>query len=127
MPNREEDKLPDLLQSLRKQGDGFSSPGQDYFEAMAKRSLEQARQPAVRRSLSSRWLAIAASALVLMLAGWWMLKPGDDAASAITAQGSPMSSDELLAEINIEEIDAYISEQIDEFTLELYEEAPLKD
>ena len=127
MPNREEDKLPDLLQSLREQGDGLSSPGGDYFEAMARRSIEQAKKPAVERSLTSRWLAIAASVLVLMLAGWWMLQSVENAATTLTAEEPTMSSDELLAEINIEDIDAYVSEQIDEFTLELYDEAPLKD
>lgn len=127
MPNREEEKLPDLLQSLRTQGDGLFSPGEDYFEAMAARSIAKAKVPAAQRSLTGRWWLMAASVLVLMLAGWWIIQTANNIDPAYAEQETARSSDELLAEINIEDIDAYVSEQIDEFTLELYEEAPSKE
>lgn len=127
MPNREEEKLPELLQALREQGDGLSSPEADYFAALAKRSIAQAKAPATQRFLGGRWLAGAASVLVLMLAGWWMLQPSVSVDEAVAGQATTVSSEEILAEINIDDIDAYVSEQIDEFTQELYEEAPLKE
>ena len=126
MPNSEEDRLPDFLQSLREQGDGLTGPDEDYFSAMATKAMAQAKQPASVRTLGGRWLAVAATVLLLLVAGWWSSREaGTEVLSANS--GAQPSSDELLADINVEEIDAYISEQIDEFTLELYEEVPLKD
>ena len=63
----------------------------------------------------------------LLFAAWWMMQPAEGTDSVIAGQDTTLSSDELLAEINVEDIDAYVSDQIDEFTLELYEEAPIKE
>ncbi len=126
MPNSEENKLPDFLHSLREQGDGLTGPGEDYFSAMATKSMAQAKQPASVRSFGGRWLAVAATVLLLLVAGWWFSRESG-AETLLADTATELTSDELLADINVEEIDAYISEQIDEFTLELYEEVPLKD
>jgi len=127
MPNREQEKLPDLLESLRKQGDGLSGPGEAYFEAIAAKAIAQAKAPAVKRSLRTRWLAVAASVIGLLFATWWIVQPAEGTDPSIAEKDITLSSDELLAEINVEDIDAYVSDQIDEFTLELYEEAPIKE
>ena len=127
MPNREEEQLPDILRALREQGDGLSTPDAAYFEDVAARAMAEARAPARQRSLTGRWLAVAASVLVIMFAGWWALQPAEGRMDATAQATAGQSSEDLLAEVSAEDIDAYISEQIDEFTLELYDEAPLQD
>lgn len=127
MPNRDEDKLPDILRTLREQGDGLTSPGEAYFSNMAAKAIGKGKEPASVRPVAIRWVAVAASVLVLLTIGWWMSGASGEAEIPFAEQTVEMSSDELLAEINVEAIDAYVSEQIDEFTLELYEEVPIKD
>ncbi|MEM6770835.1 MAG: hypothetical protein AAF597_09650 [Bacteroidota bacterium] len=127
MSNKDKEQLPDVLTALKRKGDGFSSPDAAYFEAMADRAIQEAQKPAVRRALSRNWLAVAASVLVLVFAGWWLLNAGAEEGVVVAKAETRPSSDELLAEISIEDIDAYVSEQIDEFTLELYDQVPLKE
>lgn len=128
MPTKDKDQLPDVLRDLREQGDGYLPPGEDYFAALAERSLAAATAPAVVRPVHSyRWLSVAVAVLLLLTAGWFALGLTDSGGDSPVAGSNLPSSDELLAEIDPAEIDDYVSEQIDEFTLELYAEAPLNE
>lgn len=126
MPSNEEDRLPDFLGQMRERGDGYSAPDEDYFNGMAERSLKTAKAPARVRLIGQRWFAVAASVLVLLLAGWWLL-PAASTTGFTVDETVVRSSEELLAEIDPDLIGDYVNEEIDEFTLELYAEAPLKD
>lgn len=126
MLNSEEEKLPEFLRSLRKRGDGLTTPEEAYFSAMAGKAIAASKRSAPVRLLYRNWLAVAASVMLLLVAGWWFSR-GGTGETLQADKAVAQSSDELLSEINVEEIDAYVSEQIDEFTLELYEEASLKD
>jgi len=119
MQSKEE--LPATLQALKIKGDDWQCPDEAYFNTMAEQAMMRANQPPIaRRLLTNHRLAIAASILLLLLAGWW-LKPGIQR-TLIAEYKSTAKSEELLAEIALEEIDAYVTEQIDEFTQELYDE-----
>lgn len=127
MPNKEDDNLPDVLRQLKSAKDGYTPPPDQYFLNLAERSLHVAKAPAVVKVGYRRWLAVAASVLVLLLAGWWIVGPAESGPYLANDQPDIPSSDELLADIEAELIDAYVTEQIDEFTLELYAEAPLQE
>lgn len=123
---RDHEPLPDILQQLRERGDGYVAPGEDYFARMAERALRSAQAPAKQRRLTPRFYAVAAGMLLLLVAAWWKLAgPQQDAVAAVTSPRP--SSAELLADIDPEIIDAYISEQIDAFTVELYTAAPVQE
>lgn len=134
MPTKDKNELPGILRDLREGGDGYRPPGDDYFAALAERSLAAAAEAAaaeetavIRPIRSLRWLSAAAVLLILFAAGWFMLDGNNTAGDLPVADRGFPSSDELLAEIDPEEIDDYVSEQIDEFTLELYAEVPLNE
>lgn len=126
MPNREEDQLPGILKGMQGKGDGFTAPSEDYFARMAERVTAAAEAPAAVRPAYGRWLSIAASVLLLMVAGWYITS--DTTVVNLANDGTVLpTSDELLAGITAEDIDAYLIEELDDLTLEqLYEEAPEK-
>ncbi|MFT7121635.1 MAG: hypothetical protein ACJAZ9_001817 [Neolewinella sp.] len=126
MPNREEDQLPGILRGMKGKGDGFTAPSEDYFARMAERVTAAAEAPAAVRPAYGRWLSIVASVLLLMVAGWYITS--DTTVVNLANDGTVMpTSDELLAGITAEDIDAYLNEELDDLTLEqLYEATPEK-
>lgn len=127
MSSKPDEQLPEFLQNMRARGDGYVPPSDAYFAELAERSRQAAQQPAAVRSHRRRWLGAAAAALLLLVAGWWSITNNDGVGALVAEAGSQPSSDELLADIDPEVIDAYVTEQIDEFSLELYAEAPLQE
>ena len=118
------------LDRLRGKGDGFRTPEPAYFEQLARRAVEAAeitpsRKPAVVRSLwqRPRRLALAAAAAVALLLCVWQFAlapatapPGDLVAVTPEQAIAPApSSDELLAELDPAEVDAYIDRYFFEF------------
>jgi len=115
-------ELPELLRGLKGHGDGMMSPGKDYFEAMAQATIREGQRPAATRSLPLlRWLA--AAGLVLLLLGGWIFSR--EAAGEESLADKPLNSEELLNQLSVEDIDAYIDDQLHDFEPELYAEAPL--
>lgn len=132
MSSNEDPRLHGPLADLRKQGDGFRTPSSAYFDDLAERAIKgAAREPAVTRRLYQPWMAIAASLLVLLVAGF-LLWPTDNG-QPITHNGQPTTAnqqpttdngqpttDDILADIDPADIEAYISEDLDNFEAELY-------
>jgi len=125
MSSKSDDQLPEILRNLRAHGDGYVPPSDAYFAELAERSKLAAQRPAVVRPYR-RWLSAAAAVLLLLVAGWWLADGRNDTGGLVAGE-TPRSSEELLADIDPEIIDAYVTEQIDEFNLELYAAAPLQD
>lgn len=128
MPNNEDPQLSDFLASLREKGDGFRSPSQAHLAALSERALTEAKRPAVVRPLRRFWLGAVAAVLLLVLATTFLLPATEPAATAgpPAAAAPQYNSEALLADLETAVIEAYISDQLDEFETELYASAPLK-
>ncbi|MEL7161512.1 MAG: hypothetical protein AAFN92_12210 [Bacteroidota bacterium] len=115
MPNKEE--LPEKLRELRERGDGFVAPGPDYFARLAETAREQAMTETtpVRRLRYLRPWRMAAAILFFGLVAFWLLR------SPTTAKTGP-TSEELLAEISPDAIEAYIDAELEDFGTELLTE-----
>ena len=124
MSNNDKDQLPDLLAELKSRGDGYRSPGPEYFAELAERSIAAGKKPAVRTSLW-RWSAAVAAGLLLVFGLWFAGGPSGDEGNLV-ADEMP-ESELLLADISEEDIDAYITEQLYDFETELLESAPLNE
>ncbi|MTB52282.1 hypothetical protein [Lewinella sp. W8] len=124
MSNNDKDQLPDLLASLKSRGDGYRTPGPEYFAELAERSMAAGKQRAVRTSLW-RWSAAVAAGLLLVLGLWFAGGPATEEGSLLANEMT--ESELLLADISEEDIDAYISEQLYDFETELLESAPLNE
>lgn len=127
MSDHDEPRLGEFLAGLREKGDGFRAPTPESLEAMAGRALTEARRPAKVRPLQRTWWSVAA-AVMLLLAAVFLLLPADD--EGVVADGSPEippSSEALLADLEAEDIDAYISDQLEHFESELYANAPVNE
>ena len=129
MSSNEDPRLSGPLADLRNTGDGFRTPPPAYFNDLADRVLDAdaARHPAVTRRLYQPWMAIAATLLLLCVAGF-LLWPAPTVTDGYLAADNPhpptanrpMTTDEILAEIDPAEIEAYISADLDNFESELY-------
>jgi hypothetical protein len=128
MSNNEDPRLSGPLADLRNTGDGFRTPPPAYFDDLAERVLHDAAQrPAVIRRLYQPWMAIAAALLLLLVAGF-LLWPVATATDGDLVAGNPqpatdhrpLTTDEILAEIDPADIEAYISADLDNFESELY-------
>lgn len=126
MSSKSDDQLPEILRDMRTRGDGYVPPSDAYFAELAERSRRAAQQPAVVRTFPRRWLSAVAVVLLLLVAGWWVAGGTIDSGEPVAGRAQP-SSEELLADIDPDIIGAYVTEQIDEFNLELYAEAPLQE
>jgi hypothetical protein len=124
MSNNDKDQLPELLGAMKSRGDGYRTPGPEYFSALADRSIEVGKKPALRATIF-RWSAGVAASLLLALALWFMVGPSDNEGRLVADQVS--ESELLLAEVSEEDIDAYITEQLYDFETELLESAPLNE
>lgn len=127
MQRNEDDRLPGLLGELQQKGDGYVPPGEDYFSVMAARSFTEATAPARNRRLPLRWLAAAASVLLLVVTAWWISPAAGETELADARPDPPPTSEELLGDLDPALIDDYVVEEIDAFTTELYAESPLQD
>lgn len=126
MSSNEDPRLSGPLADLRAQGDGFRTPPPAYFDELAGLALQgAAQQPAVTRRLYRPWMAMAASLLLLLIAGF-LLRPANDPQLTTATSGQPttdnrqLTTDEILAEIDPAEIEAYITADLDNFEAELY-------
>lgn len=119
MPDYNEPHLSDHLNSLRESGDGFKAPTADYLEGLTNRVLAEGKQPAPVRSLSQRWWGAAAAVALLLISGLLWLQPATTAAVAETDSFN-YNSEALLADLDAEDINAYISDQLEDFEAELY-------
>lgn len=124
MSNKDQDQLPDLLENLRSRGDGYRSPGPEYFAELAEKSIAAGRRPATSTSLW-RWSAAVAASLVLVL-GLWFSVGSSSQKEALVANEVP-ESELLMADLSEEDIEAYISEQLYDFEAELLESATLNE
>lgn len=127
MHSDETDKLPPILEKWRQAGDGWVCPEDDYFADMTARVLAEGKAPARRRWLVPRGWAVAAGMLLLALAGWWVVTTAASAPDPVITEQKTVTVDELLANVAPEELDAYVNDQIDEFSAELYYEMPLNE
>lgn len=120
MSNNEDPRLSGPLADMRANGDGFRTPPPDYFDALTDRVLKDvARPPAVTRRLYQPWMAIAASLLLLLVAGF-LLFPNSTDNQLATDNRQPTTADELLADLDPEDIEAYIATDLDNFESEIY-------
>lgn len=121
MPTKEDFELPDELSRLQVRGDGYRPPGPDYFASLADKALSEARPPTRVRRLPRRWLAVAASFLLLLAAGWFLLSGlNTSGADQLAEKTTTVSAEELLADIDPELLDDYIDEHLEDFETELY-------
>lgn len=119
MSSNEDPELPGRLAGLRRRGDGFRAPDAAYFEQLADRSLAAGKQPARSVGISRRWLGLAATLVVLVVAAF-LLRPAPVAEEApVTANATP-ASEALLADIDAADIEAYIADNLDNFDTEFY-------
>jgi len=123
MPSKEE--LPEMLRARQGREDGFRTPDADYFAALADRvvakengSDQSARVVDLNRS-TRRWPIAVAAAVALLLCTWFVLSDSTPAANTELAATDQPTSEELLAEISPEAIEAYIGSELDEFSGEL--------
>jgi len=119
MSSNDEPRLSPPLADLRGRGDGFRTPRPAYFDDLAERVLqsETPRRSVTRRVLRS-WLAVAASLLVLLVAGflhWPAHNP-----QPVSGNPQPKTADEILADIDPADIEAYITADLDNYEAELY-------
>lgn len=117
MSSNENHELPGRLTELRKQGDGFRTPDPAYFNELAERSIRAGKQPARTVGINRKWLSMAAAVLLLLIATV-LLWP--DAQNNQYAENETIpASEELLANIDASDIEAYIADNLDNFEAEL--------
>lgn len=126
MSDHDEPHLGEFLAGLREKGDGFRAPSPAFLEELANRTLTEERRPAQVRPLYRSWWSAAAAVMLLLVAAFLFVPKGGEelAASNVTVA---VSSEALLAELDVEDIDAYISDQLDDFETELYANAPVNE
>ena len=119
MSNNEDPQLSGPLADLHARGDGFRTPPTAYFDELAGRAIQNAAsKTAVTRRLYQPWMAIAASLLVLLVAGFLLWPTNND--QLTTDNRQPITADEILADIDPADIEAYIANDLDNFEAELY-------
>lgn len=122
-PKKELKELSPLLSELRAANEGFEVP-EGYFDQLQQEMLEKAigpleiertniaERPVILRVLKNhqaRWIAIAASVLLLILAGWWFSKPD-----------LRVDADQFaLVEVSTEEANAYLDAHVEDYELAL--------
>lgn len=126
MSDHDEPHLGEFLADLREKGDGFRAPSPALLEEMANRTLAEERRPAQVRPLYRSWWSAAAAVMLLLVAAFLFVPKGDEEVIASNV-GLTVSSEALLAELDAEDIDAYISDQLDDFETELYANAPVNE
>ena len=119
MSSNKDPNLSGPLADLQRRGDGFQTPAPDYFEALAKRSIEAGRQPARTISTNRQWLSLAASVVLLFIATV-LLWPDTADNRPLANKSQQPTSKALLAEIDASDIEAYIADNLDNFETELY-------
>ncbi len=119
MPSNEHDEISGRLAELRKRGDGFRTPEPRYFEELAERSIQSGQRPAKTAGINRRWLSIAASVALLLLATV-LLWPKATADTPQANNETLPASEILLADIEASDIEAYIANNLDNFETELY-------
>jgi hypothetical protein len=125
MSDHDEPSLGEFLTGLQEKGDGFRTPSPEYLEGLASRALAEEDRPARVRPLRRSWWSAAAAVMLLLIATFLLLPKGD---KELVAETVPTpSSEALLAELDAEDIDAYISDQLDDFESELYANAPVNE
>jgi len=119
-PEQENPEGNGPLADLRGRGDGLKSPPPAYFDALADRALAATEQPAAVRRLPLRWLAAAATVVLLLVAAF-LLRPGanGEVAENPATTPPPASAEMLLANLDPDDIDAYIADELDEYETEL--------
>lgn len=127
MSDHDEPRLGEFLAGLREKGDGFRAPSPEFLEELANRTLTKERRPAQVRPLYRSWWSAAAAVMLLLVAAFLFVPKGDDVVVANNDAGITSSSKALLAELDAEDIDAYISDQLDDFESELYANAPVNE
>lgn len=127
MPSNQE--LPDILQSFQDKGDGFTTPDAEYFARLTENVLAQTREPAkiVHHRPNRWWLSVAAVVLLALFAWLTVDREGPTPADAPELAVIQPTSEELLAEISPEAIEAYIGEELDQFAAELYYTEEIND
>ena len=101
---RANDNLPEYPYQDGGLQDGYLTPDAEYFENLARRATA-APQHRRRPPLRTAWLYAAAACLLLLL---YFGRPASE----------PVSTDLLLEDIPVEDIDAYLMENLDEFEAE---------
>ncbi len=119
MPDHNEPRLSEHLSNLRARGDGFRAPAPDYLDALADRALSAGKRQAPVRMIRQRWWAAAAAIALLLVGTVFWLRPLPEAAMA-AGPSVDYNSEALLAELEAEDINAYISDQLEDFETELY-------
>jgi hypothetical protein len=127
MSDHDEPRLGEFLSGLRERGDGFRAPSPAFLEELTNRTLAEERRPAQVRPLYRSWWSAAAAVMLLLVASFLFVPKGDDEAVAVNEATITPSSEALLAELDAEDIDAYISDQLDDFESELYANAPVNE
>ncbi|MFK8165424.1 MAG: hypothetical protein AB8H12_23455 [Lewinella sp.] len=127
MSDHDEPSLGEFLTGLREKGDGFLPPSPDYFDQLANRALREEHKPVRLKTMRRTWLAAAAAVMLLLVAAFLLLPTNDDTQTAANEPVESPSSETLLADLDAEDIDAYISDQLDDFETELYANAPVND
>lgn len=126
MSSNEDPRLSGPLANLRDQGDGFRTPSTTYFDELAERAIQEAGQKnaTVTRRLYQPWMSIAASLLVLLVAGFLLWPTDNDQSTTENGQlltdNRQPTTDEILADIDPADIEAYITSDLDNFETELY-------
>jgi hypothetical protein len=119
MSNNENHELSGRLAELQKRGDGFRTPEPAYFTDLAERSILAGKAPARTVGIGRKWMSLAAAVILLLVAAFtlWPTSVND----ARVAEDTPVpASEEILAGIDAEDIEAYIAENLDNFETELY-------
>ncbi len=119
MSNNEDHERYGHLAELRKNGDGFRTPDPAYFEALAERSIQAGQQSARTVGINRKWLSLAAS-FVLLLIATFIFWPGATNKGQLAEFETVPASEELLADIDASDIEAYIADNLDNFETELY-------
>jgi hypothetical protein len=127
MSDHDEPRLGEFLAGLREKGDGFRAPSPDYLDELTNRALNEERKPVPVRSLRRTWWTAAAAVMLLLLATFLLLPTEEDTQTATNDPTNLPSSETLLADLDAEDIDAYISDQLDDFESELYANAPVNE
>ncbi|MFT6000324.1 MAG: hypothetical protein ACI81P_002785 [Neolewinella sp.] len=127
MSDHDEPRLGEFLVGLREKGDGFRTPSPEFLEELANRTLAEERRPARVRPLHLTWWSAAAAVMLLLLVTFLLLPKGNEGPVATNDSAVSPSSEALLVELDADDIDAYISDQLDEFEFELYANAPVNE
>jgi hypothetical protein len=127
MSDHDEPHLGEFLAGLREKGDGFRIPAPGYLDELTSRALNEGRRPVRVKSLRRSWWAAAAAIMLLLLATFLLLPTEVDTQTATKDPAQSPSSEMLLANLDAEDIDAYISDQLDDFESELYANAPVNE